>query len=439
MLNGAIYDAFQSIDRTHVPFLYTPKTLNASLEAAVHQAARDLLVDCYAKPSEQGMIQQAYNDRMSLVPNGPAKTNGMALGAAIAQQYLNARTNDGSLNMAPWPEGTLPGEWRSDPLHAPQIAWGPVWGAVQPFVLNHSGQFALPGPPAFNSPEYVAAFNQVKQYGALSSPARDALPGATEIGLFWAYDRPTMGPPPVLFVRNLEDIAAAIGTTPAENARLFALASMAMADAAIAAWDAKFAANFWRPITAIRADATYDDDNPATVEDPNWIPLGAPGPSPLDWTDDFTPPFPAYISGHATMGGALFKAIEQFFGTNDFAAADANHGIDLVEASYNLTSEEFGANSLPGMVRSYVRFTQDYTSGPLELGNENSPEGENGTSRVYLGIHWMFDQRDGIALGNQIADYVFNHRFQVVPEPNAAALALWAAIGCRRIARRRRK
>ena len=433
MMNGAIYDAFQSINRTHAPFLFRSKTTNASLEAAVHQAARDLLLECYSHSTEQLKIQEAYNSRMALIAESPEKANGILLGTAIAQMYKNSRLNDGSDSLAPWPEGTLPGEWRSDPLHAPQVAWGPQWGAVRPFVINHSSQFPVPGPPALDSLEYKQAYDMVLDYGALSTFGPSNTPTSrtadqTEIGLFWAYDRATMGPPPVLFIRNLGDIASAVGNSPAENARLFALASTAMADAAITAWDVKFADNFWRPITGIRE--VDNDNNIQTVGDPNWVPLGAPGaiahdPNNPSAEDDFTPPFPAYVSGHATMGGALFKAIELFYGTNSFQSADASVGNDVVDSQYFLYSDEFNANGIAGMARSFDKFTQE---GIIDIGLENSPEGENATSRIYLGVHWIFDQRDGNYLGNEIAEYVFANRFQAVPEPGAGLLMLTAVV-----------
>jgi hypothetical protein len=172
--------------------------------------------------------------------------------------------------------------WRPRPG---QSAWGPGWGTVHTFSIPSTSPFvdALPPLPALTSAEYTAAFNQVKDYGALVSPSRTA--DQTAIGLFWAYDRPSMGPPPVLFVKNLEDIAAAVGTSAQDNARMFAMASVAQADAAIAAWDAKYQYNLWRPIAGIQEADT--DGNPDTVQDANWQPLGAPGNDPGSSGDDF--------------------------------------------------------------------------------------------------------------------------------------------------------
>jgi hypothetical protein len=430
MMNTAIYDVFQSINRTHQPWLVDTQALpNTSLEAAVHQAAYEILSNGYA--GESAMMLADYNARMGLVPNGVEKTNGIALGSQIAAACMLDRTGDHSGDVVLYTPQSGPGKWRPDPWNPGQQAWGPGWRTVTPFGIADTASMvaALPPIPDLNSQAYTDAFNQVKAYGELNSAVRTQ--GQEEIALFWAYDRPSMGPPPVLFVRNLEEIAIQAGNTPEENARLFAMSSVAMADAAISAWDAKFQYNFWRPVAAIHEAGSGGpgdaDGNPDTVADPTWRPLGAPGDNPADFTDDFTPPFPAWTSGHATMGGAVFKALELFFGTNSFDEIDGVLGDD---ATYVLTSQEPGS----GGAREYVRFTQEAL---LDIGTEDSPEGENGTGRVYLGIHWIFDQRDGITLGNNIAEYIAANYFQPVPEPSAAALAM-IGIATLGAARRRR-
>lgn len=416
LMNGAMYDVFQALHRTHQPLLVdtTASASDTSLRAAVNQAAYDVLVHAY--PGQQTLLDGVFNQRMDLLPDNPAKTNGINLGQTIAAAYVGARTGDGSNVMNAYIPGTDPGEWRPDPFHPDQMAWGPDWGGVAPWVIPSTQDFVnqLPPIPALDSAAYADAYNMVKDYGELTSAVRTD--EQTRIGLFWGYDHAGLGPPPVLFVRNLEEIAAQTGNTPGENARLFAQAAVAMADAATAAWDAKFTYNFWRPVTAIH-DGDLDG-NAATLADAAWRPLGAPGPDPLDFEDDFTPPFPAWTSGHATMGGALFKSVELFYGTNSFDAIDGVLGNDPL---YTLTSEEPGS----GGARDYGTFTQTL---PLAIGSEDSPEGENGTSRIYLGIHWIFDQVDGIQLGNDIAEYAAANRFARVPEPSSGALALLGAV-----------
>ena len=435
MMNGSIYDVFQAIDRTHAPFKVNTSAPGANLDAAVAQAAYLVISDTYGE--QQATLDGVLASRLGGIVDTPGAIQaGIDLGNHIGQHYVDAHADDGHSLPDAYTPTDGPGHWSSDPLHLGQKGWGSDWGYVTPWAMPNPDHFdALVGVPAFTDQEYVDAFNQVKDYGARISPSRSD--DQTAIGLFWAYDRPNLpgaagvGPPPVLFVENMIDIAEQAGNTPADNARMFAMASVAQADAAIAAWDVKYEVDFWRPVTAIRADAAHDDNNPATVEEPTWVYLGAPGSDHAGSADDFTPPFPAYTSGHATMGGAIFKAVELFYGTNDFAVADAAIGADPITALYMLASNEEGG----GDMRNYVRFTQ---VGPLNVGMENSPEGENGMSRVYLGVHWLFDQQDGIALGNAIAEYAAGHYFYAVPEPTTALMVLLGATLTGMGSRRRR-
>jgi hypothetical protein len=422
MMNGSIYDVFQAINRTHAPFKVNTSAPGADLDAAIAQAAYLVISDTYGE--QQSTLDGVLAARLGAIADSPAKTAGIALGNHIGQHYVDAHANDGHSLPDAYTPTDAPGHWSSDPLHPGQKGWGSDWGFVTPWAMPNPDHFdALVGVPAFTDQEYVDAFNQVKDFGARISPSRSD--EQTEIGLFWAYDRPNLpgaagvGPPPVLFVEHMIDIAEQVGNTPADNARMFAMASVAQADAAIAAWDVKYEVDLWRPITAIRADAAHDDDNPATVEDPTWMYLGAPGSDHAGFADDSTPPFPAYTSGHATMGGAIFKAIELFYGTNNFSVADAAFGADPVTADFLLYSNELGVAG----PRDFVRFTQE---GALAPGMEDSPEGENGMSRIYLGVHWLFDQQDGIVLGNAIAEYAAGHYFNAVPEPSAIVMAIMA-------------
>jgi len=129
------------------------------------------------------------------------------------------------------------------------------------------------------------------------------------------------------------------------------------------------------------------------------------------------------------MGSAMFKSLELFFGTNNFSTAAANNGVNS-DGNYTLNSAEFDANGLSDMTRQFTTFIQSGLPADFNIGTENSPEGENGMSRLYLGVHWIFDQRDGMELGRNIADYVFAHNFESlapgenVPEPATIALTL---------------
>ena len=186
-------------------------------------------------------------------------------------------------------------------------------------------------------------------------------------------------------------------TNDIDTARMLALINVAMAEAGIAAWDSKYFYNYWRPVTGIReADAGtgpsgLGDNNPGTAGDATYSPLGAPASNLTG--PNFTPPFPAYPSGHATFGGALFETLRKIYGTDNIA--------------FTFTSDEFNGETLdnegnprPLLPRSFTTLSQ--------------AEAENGRSRIYLGIHWQFDADGGISQGRQVADYVYDRVFQPV-------------------------
>jgi hypothetical protein len=426
MMNGSIYDVFQSVNRTHVPFKVNTLAPGASIDAAVSQAAYNVLSDMY--PEQQALLDTTLATRLGAVPNGAAKTAGINLVNMISLEYINSHENDGWNLPDAYTPTIGPGHWSTDPLVPnEQKGWGSDWGSVDPWAVPDPDFFDAATPftiADMNTQRYTDAYNEVKDYGSRTSAVRTA--DQTEMGLFWAYDRAGTGAPPVLFVESMTKIGDEIGNTPAQNARLFAQASVSLADAIIAAWDSKYEADLWRPITGIR-DAG-NDGNPNTAADPTWTYLGAPGNDHNGAADDFTPPFPAYVSGHATMGGAIFKSVELFYGTNDFGAADAAVGVDPVTTVYTLLSTEPGG----GGSRDYVRFTQE---GPIGPGLENSPEGENSMSRIYLGVHWRMDQEDGQALGRAVAQYVAANFFQAVPEPGGLSLSLVAMAALTRLRR----
>ncbi|MEM1303808.1 MAG: vanadium-dependent haloperoxidase, partial [Planctomycetota bacterium] len=184
---------------------------------------------------------------------------------------------------------------------------------------------------------------------------------------------------------------------------------VAVADAGITAWNSKFEYDFWRPVTGIREADT--DGNPLTEADPDWTPLGAPGDPNVDG-DDFTPPFPTYLSGHATFGGALFGMLAQLYG-DDFGFSLSSEELEL------LSDEQLEALGIEDTVREFTSFSEAMA--------------ENGRSRVYLGIHWNFDDTVAQVTGMEVADYIATGPFVAaaiaVPEPAAAALILIAAVG----------
>lgn len=364
----AVYDAVNAITQTHTSFVTNAQgPAWASKEAAVATAAHDTLVALY--PAQQGTLDALWNNSLATIPDGPAENAGVALGHQVASEIIALRTGDGSGNNTPYVPDPDPGKWRPDPLNPTQQALGPNWGSVKPFALWDVNAFQVPAPPALTSAEYTAAFNEVKSLGALNSTTRTA--EQTEIGYFWAYDRGGMGPPMNLYNQSVQTVAELKGNTLEENARLFALVNLAMADTGITVWNTKYTYEFARPITAIREAAT--DGNPNTNANLNWRPLGAPGAGVVP---DFTPPFPAYTSGHAGFGAATFRVLANFYGSDNF--------------QFTLESDE-----LPGVTRNYNSFSQAAE--------------ENGVSRIYLGIHWSFDNTLGQKQGRWVADEVFDN------------------------------
>ena len=271
MMHIAIHDALNAIDRRSRPYaLKHVHARGASPEAAVAAAARGVLVpllkelpppfsDCVTGAKVVESVEAEYAAAIGAIPNGPAKTRGLAVGRAAAAAILAARTADGSdtpLFDTAYPQGTQPGEYRFTP--GSDFAFAPGWSDVTPFVLNAASQFR-PGPPyAVTSKKYAKDFNEVKRLGGdgVDTPsARTA--DQTQVALFWLESSP------LRWNRIARTVATSKGLDLWENARLFGLLNMALADGYVATFDTKYKAyNYWRPVTAIRNAAT--DGNPRT-------------------------------------------------------------------------------------------------------------------------------------------------------------------------------
>ena len=337
----------------------------ASPQAAASEAAYTVLRSLF--PNLTTSLWATMAQSLAAIPAGPARAAGVVVGRKVADGILAWRANDGSAVSVPYAPGTAPGQWRPTPPDY-TTAWGPEWGSVNTFAIASAAPYLPPPPPALNSPEYAAALNQVESLGAVNSTART--PDQTQVAIFWSYDLPSSGTPPVHNDQAVEEIALEQHNTLAQNARLFGLINVAQGDTAIAAWNAKYAYNFWRPVTAIRLAGT--DGNPATAADPTWTPLGAPNDP---GQPSFTPPFPSYMSGHATFAGTVFTVLADFYGTDNIP--------------FTITSD-----MLPGVTRSYDSFS----AASLEVA----------WSRVYLGVHFWFDESAGMSTGDALGNNIFN-------------------------------
>ena len=238
----------------------------------------------------------------------------------------------------------------------------PQWGGVTPFGIQSIAPYMPPGPPALDSQQYADDLNLTEELGGVNSTMRTQ--DETESAQYWADASGTMTPPGH-WNQIAQDVSLRKGLSLAENAQLFFVLNVAVADAGIVCWDAKYTYDFWRPVTAIRnAD---QDGNPNTTADPNWTPL---------WP---TPAFPEYTSGHSTFSGAASTVLAGFFGTDKVSFSDA------------------GDPSQP-YTRSFTSFSQ--------------AADEAGMSRIYGGIHFMSANLDGLASGRAIGQYVANHLMQ---------------------------
>lgn len=405
IVHAAIFDAVNSIDRSFKPYLtLVPGAADANVHSAVATSAYLTLVALY--PSQRPFFDTARQIHLSLIPPSPGKSKGIQVGAIVANAILLARSNDGSNAPMFYIPKPFPGFHREDPLNPGQGFGDPQFGRVRPFVILSGAQFRPQPPPALTSPAYTAAYNDVKRLGGdgIITPTIRT-PEQTLIGYYWSYDgNPGVGTPPRLFNQITRVIARQRGNNVVQNARLFGLINLAMGDAGISSWEAKYFYQLWRPILGIRESdpgtgpTGLGDGNPFTIGDPNWTPLGAPATNrPGDRS--FTPNFPSYTSGHATFAGALFRIIALFYGTDNIP--------------FTFVSDELNGRTIDmrGFVRPFVpRSFSTLTQASLECAR----------SRIYLGVHWQFDADAGIAEGNGIANFVFNKALQPVANPVTA-------------------
>src|SRR5881409_1811857 len=399
----AIFDALDAVVGGYTSYTGTQAAPGPlSVDAAISQTARDTLVAMF--PSQTPTFDGYLAEDLAAIRNAQQKANGIDLGHRTAAAILGMRVNDGSQFPEPivgvnYFPSDQPGHWRQDPISLIPLALGAHWGECIPFVVTSPTQFRAPPPPDMASAAYTVAYNEVKNLGGdgVITPTQRT-EEQTFIGIFWAYDgTPSLCAPPRLYNQITVQIADQRGFSAIQFARLLALANVAMADAGMTIWESKYYYDFWRPVAGIRESdpgtgpTGLGDGNASTTGDLIFTPMGAPASNLTG--PNFTPPFPAYPSGHAGFGGTLFEIMRRFYGTDNIA--------------FTFVSDEFNGQTRDnnGNVRPYR---------PRSFSNLSQAEDENGQSRINLGIHWSFDKTEGIASGRRVADYVFEHTFTPV-------------------------
>jgi len=349
IVHVAIHDAVNAVESRYEPYLPgTSATAGASAEAAVAAAGHDTLIALL--PDSKVVCDAAMEEMLRTIADDARKTAGLQVGRAAAIAILKARENDGASRTVQYTPGTKPGEYRPTPPDFTP-AFMVQWGGISPFVLTSSAQFRCPEPPAVNSPLALADIEEVKAIGGSKSVTRT--PEQSEIARYWFESSPRG------WNRIAREVAAARQFDLWENARLFALVNLALADGFIGGFESKYYYNYWRPVTAIRERG-----------DGEWL-------SYL-----WTPPVPDYPSTHTVLGAAAATAMARFFST------------DLV--SFSMTS---GA-PYPGITRKFWSFSEAAR--------------ENGASRILAGIHFRTAVNEGYMQGARIGEWVFEHAVRPV-------------------------
>ncbi|WIM96798.1 vanadium-dependent haloperoxidase [Actinoplanes oblitus] len=380
MMYLAMYDTDISLGTPGTPYIakvaktdnatYIPTSnFDAAATTALHNAFPSFDLSGYQSTAAKSCF------------NGEPGPDGFSsqLGLTAAQNVINARANDGSNNTTAYsPQSNVAGQWRPTEGKA---AVSPNWGSVKPFGIGTSTQFRPPLPGGFSSMSalltskaYADQVNEVKAAGSATATPDQRTADQTTAAYFWANDVDGTYKPPGQLLKITQEYSKA---NPGSNRiKLFALLSMAMADSAIAAWDAKFDTiiDLWRPDSAI--EESQSDNNALTTPSPAWTPLSADAAG-----NHFSPPFPAYISGHATFAGAWAGVMKRYYGTD--------------AATFTATTEDIHAS---GVTRTFTSFS--------------AAAQEDALSRLWLGVHYRWDADYGLSTGDSVANYVFGNRLR---------------------------
>ncbi|MGM9486018.1 vanadium-dependent haloperoxidase [Ideonella sp. YS5] len=355
IMHTAIFEAVNSIERRYRPYSQAiAAPAGASAESAAASAAHLALTTLY--PHQRGRLDEALTRSLAAIPAAPARQDGVVVGERAAEMLLALRRDDGADAQVTYKASFGAGAW-VPAAGAPALA--PHWGSVEPWGMDRGSQFRPGPPPRMDSDAFRRDYLEVKQMGGKTSATRTA--EQTQLANFWTPSGV------VLWSPITAQLAKAGGLNLAASSRLFALHAMAGADALVACWDAKYAYQNFRPVTAIRTGAGRDD----LPADEAWEPAIP------------TPPFPAYVSGHACYAGATQAVLEAQFGDGEVPAL-------------TMTSP-----AVPGLRRQHKRI-RDIVA-------------ECANARVWGGIHWRTDQVEGEELGRKVARHMLQQRLLPVP------------------------
>lgn len=379
MVHTAQHDAINAVSNRYATYqqgFSAPS--DTSKEAAASKAARDVMAQFF--PSKVQQFDAQLNSHLGSIAPGAARDQGLALGSAVASGLMNLRSNDGSNNIGgPETGGTAPGQWRpTGPAFAPALV--PNWGKVTPFAVNSSKQFMPGPPPALDSAQYAAAYNEVRELGSLTSSIRTQY--QTDTAFLWRAG-PNTVTPPGQWNQVAQQIVMSKNLSLEDSARTFALLGMATADAGFTSWETKNTYDFWRPETAINISGA-NGLQPCDA-DPSWKPLFT------------TPNHQSYTSGHSTFSSSAATVLALLFGDNQTFTVEGD-----------------------GRSRTYSSLW--------------AAAQDAGMSRIYGGIHWQFDNQAGLASGSAVGAWVVSTA--LIPGPSAAGVM--AISGVLALRRRRR-
>jgi hypothetical protein len=354
----AVFEAVNAISRDYEPYL---RTVNAapgsSPEAAAIAAAHQVLTNYF--PDRVTNLDADRARSLATIPDSTAKTDGIAVGQAAAAAMIAHRANDGSGTPIQYTPFLGAGFWQPTP---PAFAAATFlhWGRMRPFGIARADQFRPKPPPALTSSRYTRDYNEVKNVGDTLSNINTRPQDRIDSVRYVAMTSPTQ-----IWNSVAIQLSEAERLSLGENARLFALLNMSIADAAIAVFEAKYAYNLWRPVTAIRA-ADFDG-SPRTDPDPAFN------------TFITTPPYPSYPSGAGGLGNAGRSLLERMFGRGRHPVTLSNPALQGVTLRYT----------------KLRHITDDLAD-----------------ARIYGGIHFRFDQEASEVLGDRVAAYVLRNNLR---------------------------